>query len=304
MLRYRLITGPLLIVLLLGLTWLDVWAAVQEHAPLGLVLTGMTMVFAALGGVEMARLLEAGAGRPSGPVFALPAALGAAAMTACVWMSVGTEELGSGWIVVVPMLAIVLSLICRACGQTCDNALHWAAAAALATVWIGGGLGLLLAIYAQWGGSATAVSQGNPDAGAWMLLMVVLVTKCADIGGYTAGRLFGRHKLIPWLSPGKTWEGLAGGLVFAGAAAVLLYMTVLPSVGEGNADQWVWAALFGALLAIGGLIGDLTVSMLKRHAQCKDSGTLLPGMGGVLDVLDSLLVTGPVAWMLLQLIDG
>ena len=303
MLRYRLITGPLLIVLLLGLTWFDAWAAARNDIPLGLILAAMTMVFAVLGGVEMTRLVEAGAGRPARTVFAIPAALGAAAMTACVWLSVGMQELGAGWLVVVPMLAVMLSLTCRAFGKTCDDALHGVAAAALATVWIGGGLGLLLAIYAQWGSSPTEASQGSPIVGAWMLLMVILVTKFADIGAYTAGRLFGRHKLIPWLSPGKTWEGLLGGIVLAGAVAVLLYLAVLRSDGEGSSCQWVWVALFGVLLAIGGLAGDLTVSMLKRHAGCKDSGTLLPGMGGVLDVLDSLLVTGPLAWVLLQWVD-
>jgi len=307
MLRQRLITGPILIALLLGLTWFDTWAAAQWKTPLGLMLVALTVVFAALGGVEMTRLVEGGAGRPSRTVSTVPAAIGAAAMTVCVWLSVGADQLAAGWLVAVPMLVMVLSLIWRVCGGTCDDALHAVAAAALATLWVGGGLGLLLAIYADWGGAPTDGADSAPHIGAWVLLLVILVTKFADIGAYAAGRLVGRHKLIPWLSPGKTWEGVAGGVVLGATVGVLLYEALLhdaPGLDAlTSAGMSWWVAGFGVVLALGGLVGDLSMSMLKRHAGWKDSGTLLPGMGGVLDVLDSLLVTGPLAWMLLQLID-
>jgi phosphatidate cytidylyltransferase len=300
MLRQRLITGPILIAVLLGLTWFDTWATVQWGTPLGLMLIALPVVFAAVGGVEMTRLVEAAAGRPTGSIVAAPAAIGAAAMTTCVWLSVGSDQFDSGWLVAVPLFALVLSGLWRATGRTCDDALHWFGATLLATVWIGGGMGLLLAIYAKWGGPPN----DGPATGAWMVLLVILVTKCADIGAYAAGRLFGRHKLIPWLSPGKTWEGLVGGVLFGAGVAIWLFQWRLHEAIdiEDTSTTLLWVAGFGVLLTLGGLLGDLSVSMLKRHAGFKDSGRLLPGMGGVLDVLDSLLFTGPLAWVLLQLL--
>src|SRR5262249_23507982 len=122
-----------------------------------------------------------------------------------------------------------------------------------------------------------------------------------DIGAYFTGKAIGRHKLIPWLSPGKTWEGLFGGiaaaaLVAAGAAA--LYRHCLGTNGIGLMPCG-YAAFVGALFAIAGQAGDLLESVLKRDAGVKDSGQALPGMGGVLDVLDSILLTAPLAfWML------
>jgi len=128
---------------------------------------------------------------------------------------------------------------------------------------------------------------------AWMMLAIVCIVKCADIGAYTAGHMIGRHKLIPWLSPGKTVEGFIGGLAFSGAigaaAAVIFHFT------------WEQGLVAGILLGAVGQLGDLLESLLKRDAGVKDSGTV-PGFGGVLDILDSPLLAAPVAYWLLKLI--
>jgi len=129
---------------------------------------------------------------------------------------------------------------------------------------------------------------------AWMLLIIVCIVKSADIGAYTTGHLIGRHKLIPWLSPGKTVEGFFGGLAFSGA------------VGAGAAllfahFSWPEGLIAGVLLGAVGQLGDLLESLLKRDAGVKDSGAV-PGFGGVLDILDSPLLAAPVAYWLLKLV--
>lgn len=137
---------------------------------------------------------------------------------------------------------------------------------------------------------------------AWVVLGILVVTKSCDIGAFFTGTLIGRHKLIPWLSPGKTWEGLFGGIaVAAGMGALAVWL--LRSTGAGGSEpsiSWQHGALFGALFAIVGQAGDLMASMLKRDAGIKDSGAVLPGFGGVLDIIDSLLPVAPLAYWLLH----
>ena len=198
----------------------------------------------------------------------------------------------------IPLAAALIALFINALQRRCEGALAAAGAAVLSSIWVGAGLGMLLAMLHL---------APTPVGGAWLVLMVVLVTKFADIGAYATGMLMGRHKLIPWLSPGKTWEGVAGGVLCSVVVALVLFQALLhdPTVDWTPANVPLWqVGLLGALLAIGGLIGDLAMSMVKLDAQAKDSGTLLPGMGGVLDVLDSLLITGPLAWALVTLAGG
>jgi phosphatidate cytidylyltransferase len=119
----------------------------------------------------------------------------------------------------------------------------------------------------------------------------ILAVKCNDIGAYFAGHAFGRHRMAPWISPAKTWEGFAGGALASIAAGAWVGSTLPAGMWHGIA--------FGACAALLGPFGDLAESILKRHAGAKDSGTMLPGMGGALDVLDSLLPTAPAAlWLL------
>lgn len=131
---------------------------------------------------------------------------------------------------------------------------------------------------------------------SWMLLVVVAIVKSADIGAYATGRLFGRHKLALWLSPGKTIEGFVGGLLFSGAVGAVA-MFYYPHV------NWIMGAIAGILLGAVGQMGDLLESLIKRDAGVKDSGNV-PGFGGVLDLLDSPLLAAPVAYWLLKIIVG
>jgi phosphatidate cytidylyltransferase len=124
-------------------------------------------------------------------------------------------------------------------------------------------------------------------SGEWLMLMVVAVVAGADIGGYFVGRKFGKHKLAPKVSPGKTWEGFWGGLatnvLWAGALGLWL--------GHGH-----WALMLAIVVpaSLVSVLGDLVESMLKRHRGIKDSSQLLPGHGGVLDRIDSITAAAPV----------
>jgi phosphatidate cytidylyltransferase len=126
-----------------------------------------------------------------------------------------------------------------------------------------------------------------------MILSILLMVKGADIGAYGFGRLLGRHKLIPWLSPKKTWEGFIGGLFSAALLGLLL-------AHYTQGYSWWQGIVAGTLLGAVGQVGDLLESLLKRDAGVKDSGAV-PGFGGVLDLLDSPLLAAPMAYWMLKL---
>jgi phosphatidate cytidylyltransferase len=133
------------------------------------------------------------------------------------------------------------------------------------------------------------------DGGPWAILTFIFVVKFSDIGAYTFGKLFGKHKLSPRVSPGKTWEGLAGATVAAAAVSIAFAMVF------GIMRLWL-APIFGVCMAVIGQLSDLAESMLKRDAQQKDSSNRVPGFGGILDVVDSLLFAAPFAYVFLKLV--
>jgi phosphatidate cytidylyltransferase len=130
-----------------------------------------------------------------------------------------------------------------------------------------------------------------PD-GSRRVLIFLILTVCSDTGGYLAGILFGKHLLVPAISPKKTWEGLAGSLLVTLSAGIITIETLL----GGHVWQGV---LLGAAAVAASTLGDLVESMIKRDLAIKDMGHLLPGHGGVMERLDSLLVMAPVIWLLL-----
>lgn len=136
--------------------------------------------------------------------------------------------------------------------------------------------------------------------GAFVVMFPLIVTWIGDSGAYFVGRRFGRRKLIPSVSPGKSVEGAWGGLAAAGVAAVLLHLLVLRHV-PGLGLSLPVVTVIGLLLGVTAQVGDLAESVLKREAGVKDSGSLLPGHGGILDRFDAILFTVPLCWILFEL---
>lgn len=160
-------------------------------------------------------------------------------------------------------------------------------------------LTLAIAIYLGWPLSLILLLRGFQvgfsSSGLWWLLTLLLGVWGFDTGAFFAGHFFGRHKLAPNISPGKTWEGVVGGLVFSVAAALLF--TVRP-LGV----NWLLAILLGLLVGVAATLGDLAESLIKRQTHVKDSGMIMPGHGGILDRIDSLLFAVIVVYFFAQFI--
>ncbi len=156
------------------------------------------------------------------------------------------------------------------------------------------GATVLTIIYLGAGGAIILTIRLAPGQGVPALILFLAAVKFTDMGAYFTGSAIGRHKLIPWLSPGKSWEGLIGGLAAAAGASMLVVWLF------GMPISLPHAAGFGVVVGACGQFADLCESLLKRSAKIKDSGSLVPEFGGVLDVLDSPLLAAPAAYVLLN----
>jgi phosphatidate cytidylyltransferase len=131
-----------------------------------------------------------------------------------------------------------------------------------------------------------------PADGAQRVLTFLIVVICSDTGGYALGALFGKHPMAPKVSPKKSWEGFAGSILFGSAGACLSIMLLL-------GDRWWYGLIVGPLLVATAVTGDLVESLVKRDLGIKDMGSVLPGHGGLMERLDSLVTSAPMAWLLL-----
>ena len=132
--------------------------------------------------------------------------------------------------------------------------------------------------------------------GALLLMLCLAVTKFTDMGAYLVGTLIGRHKMIPHVSPGKTWEGFVGALIIAQAVTCSFYYFFSAPDQLGVLGAWPHAIALGFLLPLLAVVGDLAESLLKRALGAKDSGQMLPGIGGALDLIDSICFTAPALY--------
>jgi phosphatidate cytidylyltransferase len=296
MLGTRLATGLTLVVVLLAILILD--ERLAPWFPLWFVTSMVVMVLCAL---ELSTLLEATTARPSintvfGGIVALVLANWAPHVVREMTVDPGrivpptydpaaTIEVMAWplWTFVAILMAAFLSqsIQFRKPGQTMATI----AGTVLAVAYVG----LLGSFFIQmrW--------FDGPYHGLILLASLVAVAKGSDIGAYTMGRIAGRTKLWPQLSPNKTVEGAIGGLVFGVAASLIVtlfskFLLKVPSLG------WVATIGFGLVVAPAAQLGDLMESMIKRDCAAKDASAAVPGFGGVLDVLDSLLFAAPVAY--------
>jgi len=311
MLRYRLVFGTLMIGLLLLVFWADAqldhvslagtWIGEKTgrtHPPAGLLIFGLTITAMVLTSAELARFFKAKGVGTSHNMVAIAGAAGGLLVYAAPANFSGQGTLALFATVLVGVF--LLSLLRHCWGGIVEGSLHAGGAAVFAFVYLGTLPGFYL-LLRRW---------NSP----WLIVALILIVKSCDIGAYFTGRAIGKHKLIPWLSPGKTWEGLAGGLVFSGLVAVGAaalgnrFPLELPPLADSEqlatltwpVPLW-YAAVAGVVMGGIGQLGDLTASLLKRDAGLKDSGSAIPGFGGLLDVVDSPIVVAPVAYWLIRM---
>ena len=284
MLRYRLIFGPLLILGLVGALLLDEILEARFGVP-ALVMLPMMFIVGVLGAQELIVMLHRRNILVGPRITSVAVVLG---MTASSFV---TSELGGVSGVALVCTACVLTLLMAFLYYAMHQSAEGVAAAVSGTLLAFVYLGLM-------GGFLVVLRK---EHSVWLVAGILLVTKSYDIGAYFTGRLIGRHKLILWLSPGKTWEGLFGGLATSTLIAVLAVWAcnktgVIDGVAPGLQVNLWQAAIIGLLFGLFGQGGDLVASRIKRDAGMKDSSRTLPGFGGVLDVIDSPLVVAPVAY--------
>jgi phosphatidate cytidylyltransferase len=269
-LAQRVATAVVLVVLVL--------AALFLLPPLGWALFALAVV--AAGAHEWARLagfgiagdasmiavvVAAGVGLAVAPVFGfargwpVPVVVGVCGAAAVFWLLVAPAWLASGWPTQRRVVAGLVGIV------------------VLLGAWV----------------AVVELQARSP----WLVLAAMAVVWLADTSAYFSGRRFGRRKLAPAISPGKTWEGVAGALVAVGVFAFALMPFARSAGFDGRPTSWTALAfvLFVLLLAAVSVVGDLYESLLKRQAGVKDSGALLPGHGGVLDRIDALLAAMPFA---------
>lgn len=287
MLWQRLITGPLLILAILGIVWLDARVeptSIERGLPAGLVLFALMALLSVLIAREVTAFLRAAGVAACSRVMALAALLG---VVGTAGSTLAPTQVGVAGVLSTALAAmLVLALLRMARDRDPKGALTLAGGALLAGVYGGVLPGFWMLI--------------RLEHSPWLLVGAILTTKACDIGAYFTGMSIGRHKMIPWLSPKKTWEGLAGGIVLAAAVGAALAHFSADLATDADHYPWWVGAVLGALVAVVGQAGDLAESAFKRDAGVKDSGSILPGMGGVLDVLDSPLLAGPVVYWVLR----
>ena len=292
MLAYRLATSALLISALVAVLVLD-----ERFAPWYPFWLLTSLVVMAASAREVTGLLSAAGMKPSrntvmGGVLALIVAnwaphIGRLALHPTVPMP--HDAAASAHALAWPLWAFVAVVMASFLGQGAQfqspgGATATVASTVLATAYVGL-LGSFI-IQFRW--------LEGPHDGLIPLALLIATAKGADVGAYTVGRLAGRHKLIPRVSPNKTVEGAIGGMAF-GVGATLLVVALARAAGIAT-FSWPAAIGFGLIVGLAAQLGDLVESMIKRDCARKDASATLPGFGGVLDVMDSLLFAGPVAY--------
>jgi phosphatidate cytidylyltransferase len=232
---------------------------------------GLVVVAILVGVVELTRALRAGEFRA--PL--VPLLIGSVAMLVLAWTR-GPTGLVTGFLVTV--LAVLL----------------WRLADGPAGYLRDASAGVFVALYVPLL-AGFAVLLAVPDDGVARVLAFIATVVCSDVGGYAAGVLFGKHPMAPSISPKKSWEGMAGSVLACVVIGVCLFTFTFH-------EPWWGGVVYGVAIAVSATIGDLGESLIKRHLGIKDMGNLLPGHGGLMDRLDSLLPSAAVAYLMLSLL--
>jgi len=284
----RAVVAVAVVAVFAGLMWAD--AVGLGGAPAAWWLLPVAVVVAARGAAEFAGLFAA-AGVPVRGSLVQFATVAIALSAAAGTPAAATPAAALGWTAVACTFAVVLIAVAGLRGYAPgERRLEALAAGVFAAVSLGLPLAFMIALRLL--GPEAGAAGGPVPRGILPLVSLVAVVKAGDIAAYAVGTLVGRHRMAPILSPGKTWEGAAASLVASLVAAWLVLRWAAP------AGPWGGWPVFGLLVGAAGMVGDLAESLVKRELAAKDSGRLLGGLGGVLDLVDSLLPAAPVAWVL------
>ncbi len=293
--RNRFIFGPLLLIGLAGLMLLDYYVErLTVGKTIGEVSTGIGGVGVAIllwitmpiGTLELAKLFTIEQVRP----YRFIAVSGTCALILHGWLTQfpAFQPVAASSMAFIIVGVMMFSALRRSLAKNAQEAIHAMAGTVLATLYLGGCSWFLMALRVK-------VSPGHVVGSTWVVCMILFTVKFTDIGAYLGGRMFGRTQLIRWLSPKKTWEGLICGILLAAVVGSLFAPQITHLI-------WWKGAIFGAIIGGVGQAGDLLESMMKRDADVKDSGAIIPGFGGMLDILDSPLLAAPFAYLLFSLL--
>ncbi len=292
-LRARVVSGVIMAVILLGITIVDTWFA--PYYPLFAIIS---LGVAILTSWELAHLLKAF------PIEIRPwfCILGSVAIPMSVWVTalgsetyidlVGSDNPNFRPPAIVFCACAMLAFLIEAYSYKAPGKATLVIAGHLVVFFYVGILGSFVVLL-RWFGQ-------TPAEGTYILIMTVFTAKFCDIGAFFAGRNFGKHKMAPLLSPGKTVEGAIGGLLASTLFGMIAHL-VGQWAGWAEGLPWYSGAIFGLVVGWAAQIGDLMESLLKRDCRSKDAGDSIPGFGGVLDVVDSVFFSAPVAYLLLAI---
>ncbi|MCD4823233.1 MAG: phosphatidate cytidylyltransferase [Phycisphaerae bacterium] len=291
----RVVFGTAMIAVLAGAFLLDWYLDIPSGAPLAIILLPLLW----LGFVEFARMAKSAGVRilwPAGfigvSLIAIIPILQRLQFTVghggVFWYEKLLQILGNPFIT--PGLVILLIFLNQMISGRLDDALRRIACTFLGVFYLGVG------------GAAMLSLRSFDNSG--LLILFLAAVKCTDIGAFFVGSAIGKHKMIPWLSPGKSWEGLFGGLLAAAIVGVVGWW--IDSIQAEPAICWSLEQfiVFCAVVGLAGQFADLCESLLKRSAGVKDSGALVPEFGGILDIMDSPLLAAPVAMAIARILYG
>ena len=298
MLSRRLASAAVLIVGMISLIRVDFWLGTPDvWGRPGIILAILSAIVAALCGIEFGRMWQ-GQNRQSTITMASAAiAMALVAAAPVLWRDYPLDcPIGKfGWSIAGIFAAMLLSFAAELkTFQGHSNQPGEVAGRIGRTMFMVSYLAMLFGVVA----SLRLLEQDN-SLGLISIICLIATVKTSDAAAYFAGKSFGTVKIAPKISPGKTLQGtLAAPLGGYFAAAIVIYI-VSPTLFGMTVDRpWWWVILYGVLVTFAGVLGDLAESLLKRDADCKDSGSMLPGLGGILDVLDSLVFAAPVSYLL------
>lgn len=287
MLKHRLISGFSMGGALL---------AMMFFAPAGLA-GAVLIAVCALAHVEFYALIKRG----GTPVYRNLGTLCGCAVVTVTFLSLCPAGADTGplhaWEAIIAVVALIAIFVRQFPEKDSETPLQSISYTLLGVFYVGFLMNFITRLGFQW--DSAGFGQRISDTGRELVLFLIVVVKFSDIGAFFVGSRFGRHKMFPRVSPKKTWEGFGGGVVFSIlSGAVVLWLTG-GTLGSIRVEP-VHAIILPVLLAIAGVTGDMFESLIKRSTGQKDSSAAIPGMGGLLDVLDSLLFGAPLLYAYVQ----